>query len=171
RPEPPDDLHAVDARQPEVEDDDVHVPAGQDVQGRLAVRRRGHLVASGREAGPDRPQDLRFVVDDEDPHELGSADRASASCTARGGGSPSVAPPPGVVSTHSEPSWAAITARAMDSPSPVPAFRPSTSRRETPWNTAARPPVGMPGPWSDTRTSAHRSQRIAEMAISDPGGE
>jgi hypothetical protein len=62
-----DDLDAVEVGQAEVEHDQVGVLAGGGVQGLHAVAGGDDLVLAGVQVDPQRPQDLRFVVDDEQP--------------------------------------------------------------------------------------------------------
>jgi hypothetical protein len=62
----PDHGQAVDARQPQVEEDDVRAQAPELVEGRLPALRQVGLVPPRRERGPDRPQELRVVVDHQD---------------------------------------------------------------------------------------------------------
>src|SRR5207248_648438 len=65
-PQLADDLDAVDVGQTEVEDDEVGVVGGGGVQGFGAVGGGADLVLAGLEVDAQGPQDLGFVVDDED---------------------------------------------------------------------------------------------------------
>src|SRR5664279_6582477 len=91
--QPPDHLDTVHIGQPEVEDDDVGYVRRGVGQGVPAVGRRADVVAAGGQIDPQRPQELRFVVDDEDPAHRGPSvgDRSpgsSSSQWATPGGNP-----------------------------------------------------------------------------------
>ena len=72
---PADHLDAVDAGQAEVQDHDVGEAAGRQVERGLAVGRRFDLVPTGTQVGAQAPQDLRLVVDHQDPGHGASAKR------------------------------------------------------------------------------------------------
>ena len=101
-----DHLDAVDAGQPEVEDDDVGVVARRERRARASpVRRQVDVVAAGREVDAERPQDLRLVVDDQDPGHDAHRDACGQRC------SDHVSPPPGVSSTAISPPIASTKPR------------------------------------------------------------
>jgi hypothetical protein len=66
RAQPAADVDAVDVGQAEVEDDDVGRLADDELQRDLAPGRRHDAVAACAQARRERPEDRRFVVDDED---------------------------------------------------------------------------------------------------------
>ena len=65
-PQSLDHLDAVDAGQPEVEQDDVGMVPGREVERLLARRGEVDLVAAGSQVDAQGPPDLRLVVDHED---------------------------------------------------------------------------------------------------------
>ena len=67
-----DDLDAVQVGQAEVEHDQVGVRVGGRLQGAAAAARGHDLVVAGLQVDPQRPQDLRLVVDDQDAGHAGS---------------------------------------------------------------------------------------------------
>ena len=146
---PADHLDAVDAGQAEVEDDDVGVVAGRE---RRAPPRRSaqvDVVAAGPQVDPERAQDLRLVVDDED-----ACHRAPLRRRRRR----SVSPPPGVSSTASSPPIASTNPRATARPSPTPVAVAGCRRGAGTAGTCARArSSGMPGPRSMTRRSTRPS--------------
>src|SRR5207244_5380330 len=66
-PQALDDLDAGDAGEAEVEDDDVGVVVGGLAEGVLPRGGEVDVVAPGPEVDGQGPEDLRLVVDDEDP--------------------------------------------------------------------------------------------------------
>jgi hypothetical protein len=65
-PEPSDDLHPIQIRQPKVEDDQIRRVTPSDLK-RLGARgRRVHLITAYPQVDLQRAQDLRLVVDDQD---------------------------------------------------------------------------------------------------------
>ena len=87
-----DHLDAVDAGEAEVEDDEVRVLAGGEVERRLAGRGEVDVVAACAKVRVQRTEDLRLVVDDQDPGHRAAFSRTTT-----------VSPPPGVSSTSIEP--------------------------------------------------------------------
>ena len=138
------DLDAVDAGQPEVEDDDVGMVRGRERRAPSSPRRRDvDVVAARPEVDPERAQDLRLVVDDED------ARSRAASQAER----PSSARRPGVSSTSSSPPIASTNPRATARPSPTPvAVRAVAEPLERHEHALALGSRGMPGPRSMTRS-------------------
>src|SRR5262249_56308990 len=102
-------LDCVDARQAEVEHDDVGVRARCSRQRLLSVRREVDVIASGTEIDTQRAPDLRLVVHDEHP-----CHAADSRLTI------TVSPPPGVSSTVGSPPMASMNTPATGKPSPVP---------------------------------------------------
>ena len=64
--QPADHVDAVDAGQPEVEDDDVGMVARREIERLLAVGRGVDVVPARAQVDAQRAQDLRLVVDDQD---------------------------------------------------------------------------------------------------------
>ena len=58
-------LHAVHARQPEIQDDDLGPQPVEGGQARLAAQLPGHLVAQALEVVPDAAQNVDIVIDEE----------------------------------------------------------------------------------------------------------
>src|SRR5206468_10605681 len=80
--EAPDDLGAVHVREAEVEYEQVGSLGGRDGERFLPRARLGDVVAVRRQGRPERAEDLRLVVDDEDA----GHGPAPASATAGAGG-------------------------------------------------------------------------------------
>src|SRR5581483_4556876 len=156
-PQPPDDVDAGDAGQPEVEDHDVGVVVGGLAEGVLPRGGEVDVVAPGPEVDRQGPEDLRLVVDDEDPlggHAVTSGGSMGTSGpSAVGRTTTMVVPPPGVSSTVSSPPMATVKPRATARPRPTPAPEERSPSRWNGRNTRSRSAGGMPGPWSTTRTS------------------
>ena len=76
--QPVDDVEAVHPGQAEVEQDDVRVVAGGELQRLLAPSRRGRRRTRGPEVGGEGPTDRRLVVDDQDPRHGTAPDVAAA---------------------------------------------------------------------------------------------
>jgi hypothetical protein len=64
------DLEAVDARQPEVEQDDLRVPRAVRAQRPRAVALHAHVVTGVRELEGHRIGQVRVVLDDQDPRSV-----------------------------------------------------------------------------------------------------
>ena len=101
------DLDAVDPRQAEVEHDDVGVVAGSQGKCRLSRRRQVDVVPARLQVRPERAEDLRLVVDDEDAGHPAVRRRITT-----------VSPPPGVSSTSISPPIASTNPFATARPEP-----------------------------------------------------
>src|SRR5262249_59295036 len=112
-------IDAVDRRQPQIEAPDVGTGADREVERGLAVRRRIDLVAPRDQVRPQPPEDLRLVVDDQNPRHDATANPITI-----------VDPPPGVSSTAISPSIASPKPFPPASPTPPPLRLPRSPR---PW--------------------------------------
>src|SRR5262245_61701761 len=137
-----DHLDAVDPGQAEVEHDEVGVLARRDGECRLAARRELHVVAARTQVRPERAQDLRLVVDDEDARHSAARSRVTI-----------VSPPPGVLSTSISPPIASTNPFATARPSPTPSSGLESPSCWNGMNSRSTSAAGTPGPWSTTRTS------------------
>ncbi len=106
----------VDAGQVQVEDHDVGRRALGERERLFAVDGDVDLVATRGERAQERPADLRFVVDDEDPF----LPQEPALPFAAGTVKENVAPPPGVSSTQMSPSSRFTKPLQIARPSPGP---------------------------------------------------
>ena len=104
----------------------------------LAGRREVDVVAARAEVGAERAQDLRLVVDDEDPGHCAALSRTTT-----------VSPPPGVSSSSIEPPIAS-TKPSRDRQAEPDALVGGSSRRGagTAGTCASRSAAGTPGPRS-----------------------
>ena len=115
---------------------------------RRRSRRDGFdLVAGALKAGPQSAQDLRLVVDDEDPH---VAHLTTATCSAAAGRSRTNVEPPCSLdgSTRMTPPFASAKPRAIARPRPLP--RPSPLPRSNGSKIRSRSAATIPGPRSRT---------------------
>ena len=119
-----DHLQPVDAGQTEVEQHDVGMVAGGQIERLLACLGGVDVVAARLQVGGEGTADRRLVVDDEHTRHACSFVTAAA---ASGRLTIIVVPPPGVSSTASSPPIASTKPRAIARPSPTPAVAPSRS--------------------------------------------
>ena len=124
--QPPRHLDAVEVGQHEVDDGGVRRLQRGGVE-RLPARRRRHDgVARVAQHDPQRPQDLRLVVADEDArgHPCAAAPGAAAACSRAVGSSgistTNVVPWPGSDSTQTRPPLTSTKPRTMARPRPEP---------------------------------------------------
>ena len=105
-PEAADHVEPVDAGQAEVEQDDVGVAGGRQVEGLLPAGRLVDVVAAGLQVHGEGPPDLGLVVDDQHPALAGhgaAPDPRPLPVTAGASEMVTVRPPPGVSSTLISP--------------------------------------------------------------------
>src|SRR5581483_2480869 len=153
-------LDAVDAGQPEVEDDRVWLVAGRERERFLPRRGERHVVAAGAQPDVERPAHRRLVVDDEDEAHPAPPNRNSI-----------VVPPPGVSSMVSSPPSASTNPRATASPSPIPAPVCLSPRRWKGRKTFSRWSRGIPGPRSTTRSSTAPPMDAPSTRTGASGGD
>src|SRR5262249_39533423 len=135
-------------RQHEIEDQRVRRTQPGRRQRSLDVLSRVNLVAGRSQTGPQRAQDLRFVVDHQHPLPV----HAPTSTGTSGSASTKVAPCPSCDSTQIRPPLASANPCAIARPKPAP--RPSAT--EPRWNgekIRSRSTVATPGPRSITRNN------------------
>ena len=84
----------------------------------LGRRRRRHVIARAAEVRLQRAQELRLVVDDEDPLTAHAA--ASTGSSTTGNASTNDAPCPSRDSSQRRPPFASVKPRAIAKPSPAP---------------------------------------------------
>src|SRR5262245_11347498 len=137
-----DHVDAVDSGEAEVEHDQIRMLAGGDGERGLARRCELDVVAAGAEVRAERAQDLRLVVDDEDPRHSATRRRVTI-----------VSPPPGVLSTSTSPPIASTKPFATARPRPTPSSELESPIRWNGMNRRSTSVAGTPGPWSTTRTS------------------
>src|SRR5262249_31281344 len=140
RPQPADDLDPVDPRQAEIHDHDVRSVTSGEVERGLTVSGRGHVVPTRHEVRPKAAEDLRLVVDHEDPCHGAASNPITI-----------VSPPPGVSSTVSSPSIASTNPFATASPSPPPLPFRRSPRRWNGRNLRFRCPGGTTGTTASPR--------------------
>src|SRR5439155_6258652 len=149
-----DHLGAVHVRQPQVEDDHVGPVAGHGGEPSGAVDGRADVVLARAEVDPQRAQDGRLVVDDEDPrHDPGDRDGRAESSSDRsslaaGSVTRTVSPPPGVSNAPIRPPIASAKPRATASPRPTPGWRSPTRSNGSKMSSFCS--SGTPGPRSTT---------------------
>src|SRR4029453_1923107 len=125
-----DHVDALDLRHAEVEQDEVGMGVGGEVDGLGAVTGGNHLVAARAERDAKRALQLFVVVGEEDPHRASSAVGAVSPCTA-GRVTTIVSPPPGVSSTSIVPSIPSMKPFESARPRPSPVSLSVSPRR---WN-------------------------------------
>ena len=157
----PDDLHARDARQAEVEHHQIGLGRRGQLERTFTGRGEVDVVPARTQVRTQRSQQVRLVLDAQDAAHDTSATgdgvacpeslaRRSASCSAAGRVITTVSPPPGVSRSSIVPPIAATKRSAMARPSPRPPLAPESSSRWNGCTTTARCAGGMPGPWSIT---------------------
>ena len=104
---------------PEVEHDQVRLLAIDGLDRGAAVHRGEHLVAARAQQRRQRAEDVRLVVDDQDPRRHRQASLSTAR-VAPGTSIENRAPAPGAFSAHTRPPMAFSNPRAIASPMPVP---------------------------------------------------
>ena len=112
------DLGSGSVRQEKVENDRVRRFDGGE---RVRLLGRSGLVdfVAGRlERGRERPQDLRLVVDDEDPRRGHRSTVAGSSAASKA--IPNADPCPGCDSAHTRPPFASTNPRVIARPRPLP---------------------------------------------------
>src|SRR5664280_522542 len=192
-----DDREAIHVRQPEVEDDDVRRLRGRGGERLGAGAGSGHRVLAGVQVHSQRPQDLRFVVDDQyaahrrrpsagavsecdgpapstsagTSGNSGNSGSGCVGCGAAGSDTTIVKPPPGVSSGCKAPFIASTSPRDSASPSPTPVELSRSPSRWNGANTRSRFSAGMPGPRSATRNSTRDPSALAATRGGRPGGE
>src|ERR1700730_10442497 len=152
------DVDAVDVGQAEIEDNDVGMVTGRELQPLPAVLGTVDLVAARSASGPRRP---RRGHDSWLPplHRQGRPQRGQLHphrahrAAATGKLNTMVAPPPGVSSMSSVPAIASTNPRATARPRPIPAPVDRAPRRWKGWNTWSRWSRGVPAPRPTTSTS------------------
>src|SRR5919199_2135689 len=163
-----DHLPAVEARQRDVEHDQVWTPFVELAERLVASAGDDQAVASLRDPALQERGELRLVLDDQDAlaHARRPPSNGSVKLTRvparRSGRSPSQSLPP----------WASTRRRQMYRPSPVPWMRDSRTLRAR-WNgssTRVRSASGMPTPSSSTVAVSQSVDAVALMVIGVPGG-
>ena len=128
---------------------------------RLARAGEVDRVAPRAEVGRERTEDLRLVVDREDPRHSAARSRATI-----------VSPPPGVSSASSSPPIASTKPFATARPSPTPSLWPASPRRWNGLKSRSRSSAGTPGPRSTTRMSTVAVDDAGQRSDGGvPGGE
>src|ERR1041384_1078504 len=120
-------------------------PAGWGAAGggqcRGAVGGGDDLVTAGGQGDPQRAEQMRVVVDDQD---CGHGYLPPAAGVAMGRVTVMVSPPPGVSAGVMVPSMASMKPRAMARPRPSPAVVVRSCRRWNGWNIRSRSASGTP---------------------------
>ena len=119
---------------------------------------RGRPCTPARGGSSQRTEDLRLVVDGEDPRHSAARSRATI-----------VSPPPGVSSASSSPPIASMNPFATARPSPTPSLWPASPRRWNGLKRRSRSSAGTPRPRSTTRMSTVPSTTPARHRRRHPG--
>src|SRR5215470_15746291 len=179
--QPADHFDAIQVGQAEVEYYQVGRVLRSLVERLRAGLRGVDLVIPGAQVYPERPDDLRLVVNDEHPAHDGtwsalsgwvcSPGRVRAVPGTAGSESSMVRPPPGVSSGSKVPSIASVRPFDNARPRPMPVVLSVSPSR---WNgTNIRPAcsLGMPGPRSMTRNSTRSPNELAVSSGGVPAGQ
>src|ERR1700743_1369350 len=167
--DPVNDLGAVHVGQAKVEDDRVGPLAGNGGEARAAVDRGGHLVIARGQVDPQRAQDRRLVVDDEDAGHWSAPSVARTPLTRAGSVTRTVRPPPGVSTATIVPPIASANPLATASPRPTPGDR--ASRRANASKIRSLSPAGTPLPWSTTSSTTRSPSSLARSMGRRSAGE
>src|SRR3984957_18142152 len=167
--DPVNDLGAVHVGQAKVEDDRVGPLAGNCREARGAVARGRHLVVARGQVDPQRAEDRRLVVDDEDAGHWSTPSVARTPLTRAGSVTLTVRPPPGVSTATIVPPIASANPLATASPSPTPGER--ASRRANGSKIRSLKPAGPPPPWSNTASTTRSPSFLARSMGRRSAGE
>src|SRR5207302_490867 len=163
------DVRAAPVGEHEIEDDSI-----RRVRRRLRQRLRCcggdlDLIAGALQARAQRPQDLRFVIDDQDAQ---TAHRGSAAWSVTAGSASAKVDPPRAgseESTQTRPPFASANPRAIARPRPLPRSPPLP--RSNASKIRSRSASATPGPRSRTRTTIASNSATAETSTGSVGEE